>query len=178
MEVRFDRVRCPARWWGLTVTEVLPGNYTINGREITVLRMAVKDQFHVFRRVTPLLVPIYTALRAGKINRTSKSMMTVDVMMAMSSELAVLSDEQLDEVMDKCLLTVQIQGPDGNYYNLMVPTKGADGKVKGQLAYQDLDLPTLLQIVWAVLLENFRPFFSGMLESLSPDPVPDPVPTT
>lgn len=150
------------------MTEVLPGSYTINGRDITVLRMIVKDQFHVFRRVTPLLVPIYESLRAGLINTTDKAMMTVDVMMAMSSKLAELSDDQLDEVMDRCLATVQIKGPDGNFYNLTVPVAGPDGKVKGQLAYQDLDLPTLLQIVWAVLLENFRPFFLSMVVNLSP----------
>jgi hypothetical protein len=158
------------------VTEALPGNYTINGKEITVLRMIVKEQFHVFRRVTPLLVPIYESLRAGHINTSDKAMMTVDVMMAMSSKLAELSDDQLDEVMDRCLSTVQIKGPDGNFYNLTVPTTGQDGRVKGQLAYQDLDLPTLLQIVWAVLLENFRPFFLSMVVNLSREA--DPAPTS
>jgi len=46
------------------------------------------------------------------------------------------------------------------------------------LVYQDLDLKTLLQLVWTSLLENFRSFFSVKPSALNPESLKQSVPSS
>jgi len=136
--------------------EIVWNEFSVGDGEYRVRKLSPIEQLHVFRRVTPLLVPIHSAVKSRSLNGANK----VSLILESSKELSALSDEHLDYVLNKCLGTVEIRGPDGQFRPIMV---------KGTLMYQQIELPELLQIVWAVLLENFAPFFSGLLAGPSND---------
>ena len=98
----------------------------------------------------PLLSPILESLKSG----VGFGPLT---MLAISDDLAKLSDEQLNYVIDKCLATVQVETNGGAPMKLMI---------SGRPMFP-IDLPVMMQIMWAVLMENFRPFLSGLLGSPS-----------
>ena len=136
--------------------EIVWSEFSVGENNYPVRKMGPIEQLHVFRRVTPLLVPIHSAVKSRSLNGVNK----VGLILESSKELSALSDDHLDYVLNKCLGTVEIKGPDGQFRPLMV---------KGTLMYQQIELPELLHIVWAVLLENFAPFFSGLLAGPSND---------
>ena len=123
---------------------------TIGERTYIIGTIPVRAQFHTFRRVLPLMGPILDSLKQG----FGFGPLTL---IAISEDLSKLTDEQLDYVMDNCLAVVQVVVPDGSPMKLMV-----NGR-----AMFPLDLPTMMQLTWAVLMENFRPFLKGMLDSQS-----------
>lgn len=109
-------------------------------------KMNATDQFHVFRRVMPLLAPILESIRSGI---GFGPLMLVKI----SEDIAKLSDEQLNYVINACMSVVEVQ------------TAGKPLKliVNGRQMFGDMDLPVMLQITWAVLMENFKPFLTGLL---------------
>ena len=139
--------------------EIVWSEFSVGEHNYRVKKLGPLEQLHVFRRVTPLLVPIHAAIKGKRVaGLDNGSAMLMDMAMEATSELSSLSDEHLDYVMLKCLGTVEIKAPTGEFLPMTV---------RGTLMYQQLTLPELLQIVWVVLLENFSPFFSGLLAGLS-----------
>jgi len=146
--------------------EIVWNEFKVGENDFRVRKLNAIDQLHVFRRLQPLLVPIHAAIKARKVASLGQpGAMLTDMVMEASKELATLSDEQLDYVMMKCLGTVEIKSPKGEFLPMVF---------KGTLVYQQIELPQLLQIVWSVLLENFAPFFLGLLAGLSKDEPPEP----
>lgn len=123
---------------------------TIGDRTYIIGTIPVRAQFHTFRRVLPLMGPILESLKAG----FGFSALTL---ISISDDLAKLTDEQLDYVMDNCLAVVQVEVKDSAPMKLMV---------NGRPMFP-LDLSTTMQLTWAVLMENFRPFLKGMLDRQS-----------
>jgi Phage tail assembly chaperone protein, TAC len=138
---------------------IVSNEVTIGERTYIIGKLSAIDQFHVFRRVMPLLSPILESLKSG----VGIGPLT---MVAISNDLAKLSDEQLNYVIDKCLAVVQVQ-TDNKLIRLMI---------NGRSMFGDLDLPTMMQIMWAVLMENFQPFLAGILDR--PSSVEVPIPAT
>ena len=122
----------------------------IGDRTYLIEKLSAEDQFHVFRRVMPLIRPIIETLKGngGKL----------DILLAMSQDIASIPDEQLNYVIHKCLdhVAVNVQGA----ASLRV-------RVHGKMMFGDMDMGTMLQIMWAVIMENYRPFFQGNLASPS-----------
>lgn len=123
---------------------------TIGDRTYIAGKLGAKDQFHVFRRVMPLLTPILGMLQA---EMRGESVNRLIMTMIMSEDLAKMPDDTLDYVIHKCLEVVEVQ-TEGKPLKLIV---------NGRSMFGDMDLPTMIGIVWAVLMENFRPFLSGLL---------------
>lgn len=117
------------------------------GKTYRIDKLSAADQFHVFRRVMPIIKPAFERLKApGGTNK-------IELILAMSDTLSMLPDEPLDYVLGKCLGSVKVKDGD-RFYPL---------QVNGHLMYKDMDLATTMQVVWAVLMENFRPFLSGVI---------------
>lgn len=130
----------------------------IEGKTFSIGRLNAFEQLHVFRRVMPIMKPVLLVLRAP--GGASK----LDMVMAMSETLANLPDEHLDYVLQKCLSVSRRKDGD-RFFPIMSGTT---------LMYQDMDMPTLLRLTWEVLMENFQPFFKGLLAGPSKDEAANP----
>ena len=124
---------------------------TIGDRTYIIGKLSALDQFHVFRRVMPLMQPILNSIKKGM----GFGPLTV---LEISDDLAKIPDDQLNYVIYKCLDVVQVKTSEGALIRL---------RVNGQSMFGEMDLPMMMQIMWAVLMENFRPFLSGLLGSPS-----------
>jgi hypothetical protein len=130
---------------------------TIDGKTFSIGKLNAFEQLHVFRRVMPIMKPVLLVMRApGNTNK-------LDMVMAMSETLASLPDEHLDYVINKCLSVTRRRDGERSFPLMQGST----------LMYQDLDMPTLLRLTWEVLMENFQPFFKGLLAgpSIGEDPI-------
>jgi hypothetical protein len=123
--------------------------FEVAGKTFRTGTLTAKEQFHIGRRVMPLMNPILTSLKSGGAKDFT------DIIAAVSDDLAKIPDDALDYVIDACLASVQIKQGDS----------WAKVMVNGRLMFHDIDLSQMLQIMWAVLEETFRPFMKGLLGS-------------
>ncbi|VXB25187.1 putative bacteriophage protein [Burkholderia sp. 8Y] len=123
----------------------MSGIVDINGQSYRIGRLDAKKQFHVARRLAPLLAGLGGALKG-------KAQGFAELVSPIADALAKMSDEDTDYVLDTCLSVVARQQGDG-WQNVMV--KG------GGLVFQDIDLPAMLQLTVAVVQQNLGSFFPG-----------------
>ena len=136
----------------------MAADVTIGDKTFIIGKMPAETQFHVFRRAMPLLKPILESLKQGiKFG----PLMLVQI----SGELSQMKDDDLNYVIRECKNVVSVMGPTGKAMPLMV---------NGNTMFADFDLPMLMQLTWAVLMENFRPFLSGLLGGPSNAEAPTP----
>jgi hypothetical protein len=136
---------------------------TIDGKTFEIGKLNAFEQLHVFRRVMPIMKPVLQVMRTpGGVNQ-------LDMVMAMSETLSTLPDEQLDYVINKCLSVIRVKDDArGMSFPVM---RGAT------MMYQDFDMPQLLRLTWEVLMENFQPFFKGLLVAPSKGEAAGPLTT-
>jgi hypothetical protein len=123
----------------------MSGIVEINGQSYRIGRLDAKKQFHVARRLAPLLAGL-----GGALKPEAKGF--AELVSPIAEALAKMSDEDTDYVLDTCLMVVQRQQGEG-WQNVMV--KG------GGLMFQDIDLPTMLRLAVAVIQQNLGSFFPG-----------------
>jgi hypothetical protein len=128
----------------------------IGDKTFEIGKLDAYNQFHVLRRALPVVKPVLLVLRNP--GGASK----LDMFMAVAEPLATLPDEQLDYIRDRCMAVVRRR--DGERSFPMV--------TNGVLMYRDLDMMTMLRLIWAVLEENFEPFSKGLLGAPSKDEDP------
>ncbi len=132
----------------------MASEFEFGGKTYLIGKLNCEDQFHVLRRVMPLISPILLSLKQAQ---AGIAVSKIAMMMVMSDDMAKIPDEQLNYVIHKCLAVVEVQ-TDGKPLKLIV---------NGRSMFGEMDMPTMLQIVWAVLMEHFRPFLSGLLDGPS-----------
>lgn len=120
--------------------------FEINGVQYRSDRMAAKKQFHVARRLAPLLAGLGgSALRGEKAG-------FAEFIGPIAEALSKMSDEDTDYVIDECLRTVQrLQGERWQ----SVTSRGGD------LMFDDIDLPVMLRLTVAVIQQSLGGFFPG-----------------
>lgn len=125
-------------------------DFTVNNVEYTSSRLDAKKQFHLARRLGPVLAKI-PGVSEGQIFEV------------IAEEIAGMSDENCDYILDNCLAVVKRrQGGD-----TWVPVFNQRAN---RMQFDDIDMPTMLQIARHVLEENLSSFFGGKLglDGLSP----------
>jgi hypothetical protein len=140
---------------------------TIGEDVYLVNKLHGKDQFHVFRRIAPLIKSIgegLTSLPSDAADKSFDELAEKDLLGMMgplANALAGLSDETLNYVIDKCLARVQIRVLDGRFVAVQ-PSPG-------RFQFEDkMDMGTILQLVLAVMQEsNLTSFFTAAPPSAS-----------
>ena len=117
--------------------------------------MPAIKQFHVVRRLTPLIDAAKDMLDDKTVKRLMEGGKTEDVQLSdfhlgpIASVLASLPDADFEYVVNACLDVTELKQPDGGF---------APVRVKGVVMFP-FDLSTLIGIVWNVLKGNL-PVFS------------------
>lgn len=121
----------------------------INGGAYRVGKLSAKTQFHIARRLAPVLLAFLQKQGSGSPEELKKidpfELLSGPVVQA----LADLKDEDCDFVLDNCLAVCQRQR-DGGWSFIVL---------KGVYMHQDLDLPTLLELTAATIQHNMESFF-------------------
>ena len=127
---------------------------TIGGHEYSIGKMNAIKQFHLARRLAPAIAAISSVyVHPGGTGDANGADFFAAIAGPLSSALASMSDEEVEQIIFPCLAVVQRK--DGAAW--------APVKAKGQnaLMYQDINAGELLQLVIAVAKENLGSFFPG-----------------
>lgn len=136
----------------------------INGTRFQLGKLNAKDQFHVFRRVAPIMAGLgegFAKLPAGDMGDMSEGQL-VQALGPLADVLADMDDAQCDYIINKCLHQVRMFN--GQTW--------APVMVAGQLMFDLIDMNLMLRLTIAMMQENGVINFSGG----DPDPASIEVP--
>lgn len=146
----------------------------IGGNTYRINSMPAMTQFHVMRKLGPVLpgiVPVLAqaaaALPQADGQEDGGAMATVDGVAAIAMAarplldgLAAMADADAEYVINHCLSAVMRRDHGGKSWNAV--------SRDGVTMFDDIDLMTSMQIVWAVLRENYTGFFRAASTALAP----------
>lgn len=136
----------------------------LNGNRYSIGKLSAKQQFHVSRRIAPILptmIPIFLRIKESGVNLTDDLDGMAQILQPFADGIAAMRDEDADYVIDACLSAVQ-RKQDAGWFNVMGSTK--------QLMFQDIDLGVMLPLAVRVIVENLGPFIQGLLTSQAGSP--------
>jgi hypothetical protein len=116
----------------------------VGGQKYRIGRIDARKQFHVARRLAPLL--------AGMSGVPDKSAGFAAFLGPLTDALSGMSDEDVDYVLDVCLGVCQRIQPNGHPAPVMV---------RGGLMFEDIDMGQMIQLAVKVIQENLGGFFPG-----------------
>lgn len=133
--------------------------FEIAGKKFKLSKVDAMKQFHIVRRIGPLLAELAPAM--GKIGKVSENLseeqkleefgkLAAPIMQGLSK----LSDADADFVLYRLLACVEVHQPQ---FNSWAKVAGESG-----IVMQDLDLPVLLQLAGKALMFNLSGFFTSL----------------
>lgn len=136
-------------------------SFSINGKNFKLFKIDAFKQFHIVRRVGPILADLLPAM--GDIQKALKTPDSLSegenldelakVVSPIMLGLSKLSDEDANKVLYGLLSAVEIQQQGMGWAR--VSTDSA-------LMFQDLDLPMLLQLAGRAFMYNLSGFFAAL----------------
>lgn len=132
----------------------MPEQITVGTHEYSIGKMNAIKQFHLARRLAPAIAAITSIhIQPGGTGDTNGADFFGAIAGPLSSALAKMSDDEIEQIIFPCLAVVQRK--EGVAWTAV--------KAKGQnvLMYEDINAGDLLQLVIAVAKENLGSFFSG-----------------
>jgi len=127
----------------------------INGHAYRFGKIDALTQFHLVRRLAPVLASV--GLSLGKLQQVANA---ADLLGPAFEVLAKMTDEESNYIIFACLRSVHRkdgQGAGAGWVAL-VPT------AQNVLAYQDIELPEMLQLTMWALRTNLEGFFKGLTD--------------
>lgn len=125
--------------------------FTIDGIAYKSAKMPARTQVHVLRRMGKMVDPLFRLMGNGVNDEAA--------VLAFAEAIGLLSDEEVDYVMDNCLaVTKRRQGE--AWAGVLAP----DGKT---CMFQDMDAAVQLQAIAHVLRDNYDPLFQKALATLN-----------
>jgi len=112
----------------------------LNGETYKFGKMPVKVQFHVARRLAPLLAGMSGGSAAGFMG----------ILGSMAEALSRMTDEDTDYVLDKCMTVCHRK--QGERWAPMTNSAG-------HLMFQDIDLQTMMRLAVGAIQYNLGAFF-------------------
>ncbi len=137
-------------------------DFSIGDKQFKVRKLDAIKQFHILRRISPILEELLPAL--GGISKSAKNIDSLnedekfDVIAKfvgpIMKGLSQLSDEDANLVLFGLLSAVEIQQqPAGNWTSVVVGSS---------LMIQNLELPALMQLASQAFMFNLSGFFSAL----------------
>jgi hypothetical protein len=130
----------------------------IGGHKYQIGQLNAMQQFHVSRRIAPLLATMGISFATILQHRSIDVDQLMPVLGPVSQVLSTMSDEQTDYIFATCLGVVKRaeKGPGGKDMWAPVSTGAA-------LQYEDIKMQHMIAIVVAVLQVNLEDFFKELL---------------
>jgi hypothetical protein len=121
--------------------------------------LSAMDQFYVMKRLMPLMDTLAEIAR-------SPTRDVEEFAVKIGKGISSLPDEDCAYVFDKCLGDVQTQR-DGVWVTIWNRSAKA-------MQFQDITMPTMVQLVYFVLMDNFAGFIPALPQQVSQDGPPQP----
>ncbi len=133
--------------------------FSISGKNFKLCKIDAFKQFHIVRRIGPILSDLLPALKDAK--KFQKSSLSEDDKFEAIAKLAgplmtgvaKLSDSDADLVLFGLLASVEMQQAPGNW------AKVANN---GMLMFQDMELPLMMQLAGRAFMFNLAGFFTAL----------------
>lgn len=127
----------------------------VNGHTYSVGRLNPMTQFHITRRLAPILAQMGISLQA--LGQGSKSDLTdfLPLLGPVSDIMAKMTDEDADYIVYTCLAVV----------SRLSGEKWSRVTTGNNMMYDDIDMPTMLRLVVEVVKENLGSFMRGLLDA-------------
>lgn len=130
---------------------------TLNGVTYRIDKMPARTQFHVYRRLLPILmtldrVPQILAFAKEKELSTEEQMgMMLAALRPLASALSEMKDEDADYVITAALSVVYREQAEGKFAPVLAPN--------GVMMFNDIDLSGMVQLTVETIQENMGNFF-------------------
>jgi len=141
--------------------------FDVAGKQYRAGKLDVFQQFHVQRKVAPLippLIPVFLKVQAMQGGLTKNLAALGEVLQPFAENIASLPDKDVEYVISTCLSVVKRQ--QGDHW---APIWSASAKA---LMFDDMDLGGAMQIVVRVIRDSLGPFIQGLLTSQQPETAP------
>ncbi len=123
----------------------------LDGHTYRVGKLDARAQFHIVRRLAPILGELAPALQGGKGG--------MEALPAIASAVARLSDADADYCIFGLLKVVSRKQPNGLGYGPVA--------TENLLMYDDIGMPQMLKLAWEALSFNMSGFFAAMPSTLN-----------
>lgn len=124
--------------------------FETEGRTYRVNKIDARSQFHIVRRLAPVLGQVAPAVHGGKGG--------MDALPALADAIAKLSDEDADYVLFGLLKVISRKQDQGLGWGPV-----ATGTM---LMYEDITMPVMLKLAWQALSHNMSGFFAALPSDL------------
>lgn len=134
--------------------------FEIGGKEYRADKLNAIQQFHVGRKIAPLippLIPVFLKVSGMKGGLKDNLSSIAEVLQPFADGLASLPDKDAEFVFSTCLSVVRRR--QGEH---LAPVWSASANT---LMFDDLDIGSIIPIVVRVIQANLGPFISGLLIS-------------
>lgn len=124
--------------------------FEIEGRTYKVNKIDARSQFHIVRRLAPVLGQVAPAVQGGKGG--------TDALPALANAIASLSDADADYVLFGLLKALSRKQDQGLGWGPVVTGTS--------IMYDDITMPTMLKLAWEALSFNMSGFFAALPSDL------------
>lgn len=128
----------------------------INGRTFHIKKLGARQQFHLARRLAPIIAAFVAGASADD---AAKGLAGIDLS-KIGEELAGLSDANADYIMDTCLAAVTYRD-DENKRDYPIQVR------PGVMRYDWIELPEMLRLCVAVIQDNLGGFMAAAPSGLT-----------
>jgi hypothetical protein len=144
--------------------------FEIGGRKFKCLKVNARKQYHIVRRIGPILGDLLPVMQkfAGKAKSIAEfnvvlSGLTEDEKLTKLAEfagpimtgLSKLNDADADYVLDGLLEAIEMQQATGNWIRVIQGTPS-------MLMVQDLEFPVMMQLAGKAFAHNMASFFTAL----------------
>jgi hypothetical protein len=134
-------------------------DFEIGGRKFKLNKIDAFKQFHIVRRIAPILADLLPAMKSiqgvtkDTLSESDKLEEFAKIAAPLMTGLSKLSDEDSNRVLFGLLSSVEVQQGAGNWARVSTDS---------MVMIQDLELPLLLQIAGRAFMFNLSGFFAGL----------------
>ena len=134
-------------------------DFEIGSRKFKLNKIDAFKQFHIVRRVAPILADLLPAMKdIQKVTNTDLSESAkldelAKIAAPLMNGLSKLSDEDANRILFGLLSSVEVQQVSNNWARVATDS---------MLMIQDIELPMLLQIAGRAFMYNLSGFFAGL----------------
>lgn len=136
-------------------------DFAVGNKNFKLSKIDAFKQFHIVRRIAPLLADLLPSMKDAKDLKSIESMNEAEKLEKLAAfvtpimlGLSKLSDEDADFVMTGLLSSVEIQQEPAKNWAFVARN--------GMMMIQDLDLPVLLQVAGRAFMFNLSGFFGAL----------------
>lgn len=138
----------------------MTADFSIAGIRYRASKLDAISQFHVVRRLAPVLGSLQNADLSGAMSGTEDGL--TSILVPLSNAVAAMTDADTEYVLSTCLNVCQREQPGGLGWS---PVWNAAAK---RPQYDDINLPALLQIVAQVLRSSVGDFTAALPRTTPP----------